>query len=269
MKKHSLQKVLIVSKKIEHADFTQKKNQAQAVRQVEHVLEKHGLFFHTIPRGKLKKIEGFDLIVSVGGDGTFLDSSHYLRENPLMVGINSNPKTSHGAYCHTDASGFENLLERILAFKAPLVLLNRIRCKLGKKTLPILALNDVLLANPIPAGTTRYLVQIGKIREEQKSSGIWISTASGSTAAIHSAGGKIMPLESKKLQYLVREPFLQGGKHYRIQKGFLSSRQKIVFIPQMSRGYLFVDGYHVCYPIQCGERVEIELANKPIRAVLE
>ena len=77
-------------------------------------------------------------------------------------------------------------------------------------------LNDVLFSHPIPAATTRYAIRRDGRAEEQRSSGVWIATAAGSTAAIHSAGGKILPITSQRLQFVVREPYEKRGVRYRV-----------------------------------------------------
>ena len=68
------------------------------------------------------------------------------------------------------------------------------------KTMECLALNDVLFAGSSPAETVRCRIRVGRCEEFQKSSGVWVASGPGSTAAIHSAGGKKMPLRSHKLQ---------------------------------------------------------------------
>ena len=57
------------------------------------------------------------------------------------------------------------------------------------ETAPIL--NDILFANLYPAAVTRYKIKYNGRQEVHKSSGVWISTATGSTAAISAAGGKV------------------------------------------------------------------------------
>jgi len=47
---------------------------------------------------------------------------------------------------------------------------------------------------------SRYYLKIGNLREEQRDSGLWISTAAGSSGAIRSAGGKLFKNEEKKMQ---------------------------------------------------------------------
>jgi hypothetical protein len=77
-------------------------------------------------------------------------------------------------------------------------------------------LNDALFCHASPAATSRYIVELGGVVEEHKSSGFWIGPAAGSTAAQRSAGGKIMPLTAQELQlvvspYDVRQGMFSGG----------------------------------------------------------
>src|SRR6185295_12301282 len=81
------------------------------------------------------------------------------------------------------------------------------------------AFNDVLIAHRNPAAMTRYRLTIGASQEDQRSSGVWISTAAGSTAGIRSAGGRRMPITAKRLQYLVREPYTWPQRRYRLGRG--------------------------------------------------
>src|SRR5205814_102880 len=77
-------------------------------------------------------------------------------------------------------------------------------------------LNDMPFCHQSPAATARYIVEHRGVVEEQKSSGMWIGPAAGSTAAQHSAGGKVLPLTSADLQMVVREPYKPRGKPYKL-----------------------------------------------------
>ena len=43
---------------------------------------------------------------------------------------------------------------------------------------------------------------------------MWISTATGSTAAMRNAGGRVMNVRSRSLQYLVREHLAEPGQEH-------------------------------------------------------
>ena len=108
-----------------------------------------------------------------------------------------------------------------------------------------ITLNDLLVAHANPAAMTSYTLDIGSVSEPQRSSGLWIATAAGSTAAIRAAGGRILPLRSRKLQYLVREPYNGGRCRYRLRKGIVGPETLLTVISKTRRGRLFIDGPHL------------------------
>lgn len=225
-----------------------------------------GIPFDVCLRTRLKMIRGYDLVFTIGGDGTFLETSHYM-ERGLLLGINSVPYESVGYYCKATADTF---IEKIYAYLSGTALtktLHRLEMRVDGKRLWPLALNDILFANTNPAGTTRYVVKVGRHEEEQKSSGLWISPAPGSTAATKSAGGRALPLESPQIQYVVREPYAPTGRHRRLSKGVLGTRGQVGIFSMMDDAALFVDGPHITHRIRRGARILIRNAMQPIRAI--
>src|SRR5947208_2543078 len=58
---------------------------------VERALSQRGIDYKCIGRGELAaELNGTDLVITIGGDGTFLDASHSLTDIPLL-GVNSAP----------------------------------------------------------------------------------------------------------------------------------------------------------------------------------
>jgi NAD+ kinase len=217
-------------------------------------------------RTELKTIRGYDLVLTIGGDGTFLETSHFLT-NGVLLGINSVPEESVGYYCKATA---ENFLERILEYlggSCRLQTLHRLEVSIDGKVLWPLALNDVLFANTNPAGTTRYVLRVGRREEEQKSSGLWISPAAGSTAGTKSAGGRALPLSSSQIQYVVREPYAPPGRRYRLLKGVLGERSRVEIYSMMDEAALFVDGPHIVRVIRRGARIVARNAGRPIKVI--
>jgi len=217
-------------------------------------------------RTQLKHIHRHDLVLTIGGDGTFLETSHYLRKG-LMMGINSVPKESVGYYCKATAKTFPDKLYEYLRGYCKIQTLHRVSVTVDGKDFWPLALNDVLFANTNPAGTTRYALQVGRAKEEQKSSGLWISPAPGSTAATKSAGGRALPLGSTNIQYVVREPYAPSGKSYKLKKGVLKAPGSIKIFSMMDDAALFLDGPHIVYSLRRGSRIVIRNAMKPIQVI--
>ena len=217
-------------------------------------------------RTDLSPIKGYDLVLTIGGDGTFLETSHYINDG-LLLGINSVPTESVGYYCKATA---ENFLEKMYAYlegRSKIQKLHRLRLEIDGQLQFPLALNDLLFANQNPAGTTRYVLKIGNKKEEQKSSGLWVSAAPGSTAATKSSGGRALPLSSDKIQYVIREPYAPPGKKYKLLKGILPAKQKIEILSMMDDASIFVDGPHQTYTIRRGSLITIRNAASPIQAI--
>ena len=46
-------------------------------------------------------LKGADLVITVGGDGTFMRAASFLRDNTPLLGINSDHTRSTGALCQS------------------------------------------------------------------------------------------------------------------------------------------------------------------------
>ena len=125
-------------------------------------------------------------------------------------------------------------------------------------------LNDILVAHANPAAVSKYDIHLEEGAETQKSSGIWIATPAGSTAAIRSAGGYVLPLESQTIQYLIREPCPPPARSYRHLKGIRSIRAPFSIHSRMDEGQLYLDGPHLALPFQTGDRLEINPEVPPL-----
>jgi NAD+ kinase len=102
---------------------------------------------------------------------------------------------------------------------------------------------------------TRYRLSVDGREEAQRSSGLWIATAAGSTAGIRSAGGRRMPLTSRRIQFLVREPYTWPARRYALPRGF-GTRFRIV--PLGADASLWIDGARLRKDLALGDRVKIQ-----------
>jgi NAD+ kinase len=225
-----------------------------------------GLPYDCIYRGQLKSVDGYDLLISVGGDGTFLELARYTKDLPLL-GVNSDPARSTAFFCGADRQTILSCLQALQAGTLPEARLARLAVQLNGKGLPYDALNDLLIAHANPAAVTTYTLHVEGQEEQQKSSGIWISTAAGSTAGIRSAGGRIMPLRSRKLQYLVREPYAGGGQRYQLLKGQLNASTSLRITSKMRRGRIFMDGPHLRFIFGLGDELQVNTSASPLRVL--
>lgn len=237
---------------------------ARSLETICEYLLKRGYTYEMRPRGEPGGTEEFDLVISVGGDGTALDISHRITNTPLLA-INSDPDSSIGYFCAGTARDFPELLARTLEQTWQPFKLRRFRMRINGEICSVPALNDVLIAHHNPAAVSRYLLTInGNEPEEQKSSGIWISTPAGSTAAIRSAGGYVLPLDSQRLQYLVREPYPMAGRSYHFLKGIRPLGERFEVISKMAEGRIFIDGPHITHSFSIGDVVDIDAGAPPL-----
>jgi NAD+ kinase len=202
------------------------------------------------------------LVITVGGDGTFLATAQRVGD-AVMLGVNSAPGSSVGHYCGTDSEGFEAALEELLAGQAPITRLGRIEMEIGTRRCPLLALNDVLFANRSPACASRYLLRVADAQSFQISSGIWVSTASGSSGAMHSAGGVVMEPGDHRLQFRVREPYGETLAADALTQGLTDS--PIVVVPRTPNHMIYLDGQLRAYRVGFGSKVSFRLSDTPLR----
>lgn len=198
-------------------------------------------------------VESADLVLTVGGDGTLLTASHAVRSTPVL-GVNSAPKYSVGYFCAATADTLPELLGPALRGELEIAPLTRVRVSIEGVEIPTPALNEVLFSHPSSAGTSRYVLTVGSVSEPQLSSGVWVATAAGSTAAIRSAGGQAVPLSARDLQWLVREPLPTTPAIELVQ----GRADALRIVPEAAPSTLFVDGHRIRFPVDVGDSVHFD-----------
>lgn len=230
----------------------------ETVREVEHALDAIGadVVFRGGPRGRIPS--RIDLVVTIGGDGTLLAASHQIGDGIPLLGINSAPDHSIGFFCGGKKGKVLSTLRRAMADKLPRSELARMRVELNGKLLHARVLNEALFCHSSPAATSRYILRVTKAdgsyaEEDQRSSGMWIGPPAGSTAAQRSAGGKVLPLGSRRIQYVVREPYHPGGKRPHFSVGLLPEGGRLTLRSKIREGRVFIDGHRIVHTVTIGD----------------
>lgn len=237
-------------------------------RSLEHiceVLEARGQDFEVRARGEAESPDHYDLVITVGGDGTVLDLSHQVSWTPVLA-INSDPEASVGYFCAGTADDFEGLLEKTLTHQWQPTKLCRFAVRINDDERTPPALNEVLVCHANPAAVSSYLLRVDGHEEAQRSSGIWIATPAGSTAAIRSAGGLVLPINSHNFQFLVREPYPPKSGSYRQVKGIRPFGTEVELVSKMEDGRIYIDGPHISYPFTIGDRIRLDFSAPPLLA---
>ena len=276
-------------------------NHRACVDDVTKILNQSGINYDIIGREELHRgsIQDKDLVIAVGGDGTILNACSFLDDSVPILGVNSDPtnpseknviatkdeRRSRGALAGTNAHNVHVDLPRILFGDVKVGERARIRCLIRSsytETRMPPALNDILVTSPSPADVSRFRLSKcqGKVIPSYSptytpeelfylnvwSSGIWISSATGSTAAIHSAGGELMDYRSKDLQYMVREHLVEDGfeDSARFGNGMIKPDENMVLRWNSRHGMLYVDGSFFKHPLELGDQIKIDGNAPPV-----
>ena len=237
---------------------------------IKKILKKHKVGYKLVIREKLNKklFQNKDLILVIGGDGTFLMASHYIFDKTLLFGVNSNPLSKEGFFMSATNNDFEKKLVRILNNDCRIRNFHRLEGFIGNKKISELALNEFYVASEKPYHTARYYLTIRGKRERQKSSGVLISSASGSYAWIKSAGGKTLPLESDKLEYLIREPYCgRTAAKCTLVNGILNKNEKLEIEFEVGNGIIIADSTGKEHKFKAKQKVTIKISKIPLNVI--
>ncbi len=240
----------------------------RSLESIEQALVSRSLDYDKVERGQLKDYGNYDLIITVGGDGTFLEAARYTDEQ-LILGINSDPNWSVGRLCLARKETIGDYLDAMLSENFQHGSLNRMKISFEKACNVTYFINDILISHLNPASLSRYVLKINDSEEEQRSSGVWFSTASGSTGAVHSAGGPVLDIKSDNIVYMPRELYRGWTKkEYAFMGEVLSSGSRVEVSSLMAEGMVFVDGSHQRISFPAPERLLISRAENPLRLVV-
>jgi NAD+ kinase len=204
-----------------------------------------------------------ELVVTVGGDGTLLAASHNIRRVPIL-GVNSSRSHSIGYFCAAHRDNLASMLPGALAGKLRESWLNRMQVTVNGRVVSRRVLNEALFCHASPAATSRYIIGVAEVSEEQRSSGLWIGPAAGSTGAQFSAGGRILPLASAELQLVVREPYIPAGRHYELVRCQIPEGEQLTVKSKMDDAVLFLDGPHQSSSVSLGDVCRFSASKEPL-----
>jgi NAD+ kinase len=239
------------------------------VREVLDALDKHAVRADVLMGSHASFEQTYDLLITVGGDGTLLAASHRLGPQTPLLGINSAPDHSVGYFCAGQKGRVGVTVEAALRGELRRTALSRMRVELNGECLHNRVLNEALFCHACPAATSRYILEVesaggAAASEEQKSSGLWIGPAAGSTAAQRSAGGRVLPLASKKIQFVVREPYAPLGDKLKLRTGLVEEDGRLVLRNKMQDARIFVDGHHTVFEATIGDVLVMRRSDEPL-----
>lgn len=244
--------------------------QSDTLSTVRKILKNNGIKYSIAIRENLSKklFRNRDLIIAVGGDGTFLMASHHVLDETPMLGVNSDPNFKEGFFMKADRGDFGSKLKRIIDGRCRIRKLHRLEAFIGSRRIPDLALNEFYIAAAVPYHTARYYISANGKRERQKSSGILVSTAAGSYAWAKSCGGRQLPVFSDNFEYVVREPYFgRTAAKCKLAMGILKKNQEVSIEFEFGKGIIMADSTSTEHVFDSENKVKVRLSDRPVNVV--
>lgn len=258
-----LKKVLVVYTHPAHGTYK------STLDKVKKTLKKYGISYNLADRDKLKynKFQNRDMIIAVGGDGTFLRAAQFVGSQ-LVLGVNADVNTKEGFFMSSDKNDFESILKKIMYSKINIKKFQRLEAFINNKKIETLALNELFIGPKKAYHAAKYILGFDGKKERQKSSGVLVTTPAGSYAWAKACGIKAMHLDSEGFQFVVREPY-EGKvfRNYKLKNEILKPHQKIKIFSEMLDGIIVADSVGKEYSFRKGSTAEIKLSKNWIGIV--
>ncbi|MCG8334803.1 MAG: hypothetical protein MJE63_09820 [Proteobacteria bacterium] len=247
-------------------------NQSTFIADLKRLAEKTGFNVQYFQENEMDQIQPCrdDLIISCGGDGTFLSCAQKYQDSTLL-GMNSDFSPiiglgSIGALTTTNRTNLENHLKRLKQGKFQVELWNRLQVKVNGKLINRYAVNDIYYGNKIAYQTCDINVIQSGIEQEFNSSGILCCTGMGSHAWHYNAGGSPFSNDLDAFGFRVLFPNLKIPMKY--SSGIVSSRNELIIIPQRDHYIISFDSKPDIIETQLGDEIRISLADdRAVRVV--
>jgi len=211
-----------------------------------------------------------DLVLSVGGDGTFLSCAK-LFDQATLLGLNSDykPKAgfgSYGALTQINRTDLEARFQDLVEGRFRIEQWNRLQAEVNGERLPRYALNEVYFGQPLSYRTCELHLSQNGMTEDFNCSGVLVCTGMGSHAWHYNAGGSPFSNELEAFGFRVLFPNLK--RPLKFSSGIVSSRHEITIVPDR-------DGYVLCFDssldvvqTHLGDEVRISIAeNKALNVI--
>lgn len=235
---------------------------------VDAVLARSGLAYRSIYRQDQTDYNDVDLVITLGGDGSFIDAAHNISSAVPVLGVKS-ASTSHGHFCLADCRNFELVLADIRSGALAPRQLTRLSMTVDGTRLPLQVVNEVMIGELDLAGTNRYVLSANGRTERQKGTALVLGTAAGSTGLLRSAKGIIQPILARSFQYLPLLPIVEPGERLALPGGLVSPGGQVEVESGMPNGLLHVDGKYLKFPFPRGSRLVVKASEQPLRAYID
>mmetsp|Transcript_23859 Transcript_23859/g.42933 ORF Transcript_23859/g.42933 Transcript_23859/m.42933 type:complete len:373 (-) Transcript_23859:1469-2587(-) len=100
------------------------------------------------------------------------------------------------------------------------------------------------------------------------SSGMWVCTGTGASAAMAAAGGMPMDTSTSDIQYLIREHMIENSPNKEdvknLDNGILPKGERLHLRWNSQKGRVFIDGSHLTHNLELGDEIKIDCNTPPL-----
>ncbi len=235
---------------------------------VEEALRKNSIPYKSVNRERLRKklIEKKDIIIVVGGDGTFLRTAHMVDETPVFV-VSSDVRYNEAFYGRATREDIGKKIKMIREGRFKITKLTRLEARINGKKIPVPATNEVFLGSKHPYHTSRYILKVKGKSEFQKSSGVIITTHCGSYGWAKSAAKKRLVVPKNGFGYVIREPYIGRLTNSKMLQGVFQPNEKLQAESLTHRGIVVVDSSDTEFRFVDGDKLEVRVSRHQLNFV--
>lgn len=211
--------------------------------------------------------EPHDLVVAIGPDGLVANVGKYLDGQPL-AGVNPDPANIEGALLPFNAQTFLAGLPAMLEDHRPMREATLAEAVTSDGQV-LRGLNEVFVGVPSHQ-SARYRIRHGAGDEMQSSSGLIVSTGTGSTGWLRSLAGDSAQFDpaADKLMFVIREAWPGRGFAANLTHGEVTRNTPLVIESRMDAGVIFADGIEAdAIRFDAGMTVTIAPSSRRVRLV--
>lgn len=212
--------------------------------------------------------EPHDLVVAIGQDGLVANVGKYL-DGQLLAGVNPDPGTIDGSLLAFTVDTFVAALIEALNDRRPVREATLAEAQTSDKQ-TLRGLNEIFVGVPNHQ-SARYRLRHGDKEEVQSSSGLIVSTGTGSTGWLKSLRGEgaVFDPAADELHFVVREAWPGRGFGASLTEGRVTRETPLLIESRMDAGSIFADGIEAdAVRFDAGVSVTIAPAQRRVRLVL-
>lgn len=226
---------------------------------------------------EIKKADFADakLVVALGGDGHFSFVSHFV-DSQYIVGVNADPgpRGSTGAILSFTPETFVKFLPRIKAGEFTPEYWTRLQIVLNGQEIAPNAISDVYIGARLSVDMSRYVLKFGEQEEEEKTSGLLVSTGTGSTGWHRKAHltqqreSGVFSRNEIKAKFIAREEPGEPFNDYSLVRGELYPGEELVVHSYIDDAVVSPDSYRgLMYDFPAGSIVKVRVSEKPLKVI--